>query len=178
MILHQPFLRPKHGNTVEWWAVDVDRITLARCSVATNPKIFVDVVKPVDSTVAVSSRPFEFDPGETAVSVLTDCRKHFNHLKTCPATISEIDETDGEVPEYILLGSRSGIPQGVVHTTDPVFVAWFPSGLAAANPRDHLICYRSKVLLPPDGWEYWCTDARQEFQQLADEFLELIADEG
>ncbi len=67
MILHQSILRPKHGSTVEWWAIDVNRITLARCSAAPSSKILVEVVKPADSPVAVCSQPFEFGFGETAV---------------------------------------------------------------------------------------------------------------
>lgn len=161
---------------MQWWAVDSDSTILARCVVRKGPRFLLQIVRPEEEPVAVSSHPGRSDLGEAAIAILIDCRKRFKRLTICPAAISLIDRQDIAIPEYILLGRPGEVPDGVMHTSDPVFIANYGfCGVAASSNRRHdLISFRSKVHLPPAGWEYWCTDARQEFERLSDEYLEKI----
>lgn len=172
MIFHQAILAPAENGTVEWWAVDAASLTLAYCRVEAGPKIFIEIVRPARQQIAVSSHPLEFDFKKSAIQVLTDCRQRFKHLKTCPAAFSEAAEEDEDIPEYILLSDPRGIPEAILHASDPYFIAMFSLDRPFPDPWKHLISYHSKVQLPEAGWEYWCTDARQEFDRLSVDYFE------
>lgn len=174
MIFHQATFPVGKSATFEWWAVDSNSIILALCRVEKGPKICIDVVKPVSEPVAVSSHPLASDIKKSAECILADCRQRFRHLKTCPAALSETTEAAEEIPEYILMSDALGIPEAVAHTRDPRFIAVFRLDQSFSDPREHLISYRSQVHLPEAGWEYWRTDARQEFDRLSVEYFEEV----
>lgn len=171
MIFHQAVLAPAANGTVEWWAVDANSLTLASCRVETGPKIFIEIVRPMRETVAVTSHPLDYDFKKSAVHILTDCRQRFKHLKTCPAAFSEAAEEDEDIPEYILMSDPLGIPEAIFHSRDPHFIALFSLARPFPDPWKHLISYHSTVPLPEAGWEYWCTDARQEFDRLSVDYF-------
>ena len=174
MILHEQIFNAGKPTVLEWWAVNTDTLTLAKCVVRRGPKFSLEVVKPPRSSFPVRSFPSDFDLGDSAIEVLIDCRHRFKQLSTCPCNISQIRQRDAEIPEYILLGVPGDVPEAIMHTCDPSFVALYQFSRCVAGSRNGLLSYQSKTNLPEAGWDYWCTDARQEFERLSDQYLEQI----
>ena len=173
MIFHEQILHPGETDFLEWWAVNSETLTLARCVVEKGPRFFMDVVTPERKPVALCSHPLNYDLGDAAIGILVDCRHRFGQLAACPCTISQIAEADAEIPEYILLGTPGNLPQAIMHTTDPQFISYYMT-YERMPDRKQMLSYRSRVPLPPAGWDYWCTDARQEFESLSDRYLSRI----
>src|SRR4051812_31587296 len=116
------FYGKKARNTLRWWAVESDSMTLARCVVRRGPQLSLGIVKVDHSDVVLCSRPDCPDRGDAAIGILIECRERHPQLAYRPAIISEID-ADEDLPEYILFGKPSGVPEAVMHTADPQFVA-------------------------------------------------------
>ena len=167
------FYGKKARNSLRWWAVESDSMTLVRCVVRKGPQLSLGILKS-DHSDAVLCYPNCHDRGDAAIGILIDCRERHPPLAYRPAAISELDPDTTDLPEYILFGKHDGVPEAIMHTVDPQFVAMFRIGHSFSNPRHHFASYRSKVHLPPAGWEYWRTDAYQEFERLSEEYFGKI----
>lgn len=172
MVYHEKKFHTPGSSALEWWAVDSDSLTLARCIVKHGPKFALHVLESDAGPVELASHPFHPDFGEAAIGILVDCRNHYAHLAPCPAAIDQIDREDAELPEYILLGESDGPPEAIMHTMDPLFIMDCRKTQSNGGIMNNFISFRSKVHLPPAGWDYWETDAYQEFMRLLDELME------
>lgn len=169
MILHEIPSSPWSNRVFSWWAVDSETLTLARCSIRNRYRLSLGVVRP-DATVPVEAS-FNHPPdlGDAAIGLLFGCRQRFKRLMDAPGLLGPA-RSDLMIPEYILFGDQ-GIPHSIMHTQDPVFIASYVDG-RVPEPKGNLLAYRSNVGLPASGWEYWSTDAYQEFERLSLDYEE------
>lgn len=172
MVYHEKKFHPPGTAALEWWAVDSESLTLARCIVKRGPKFALHVLESDAEPVEWVSHPTPPDFGEAAIGILVDCRKQYAHLEPCPAAIDQIEREEVELPEYILLGDSAGPPEAIMHTKDPLFIVDCRHIEQGFDVMADFISFRSKVQLPPAGWEYWRTDAHQEFIRLMNELMQ------
>jgi hypothetical protein len=76
------------------------------------------------------------------------------HESTCP-------------PEWMLMLSGEGTQPAIIHTIDPLFIAFVDP---LTSRLDAPTYYQSQIDLSVEGWEYWWTDAQDHFEKLAVEF--------
>jgi hypothetical protein len=171
MILHEKKHQSSRASVLEWWAVDRDSLTLAFCQVRMGEKFILRYVRWDKGQGAMETYPVHCDRGEAAINLLIGCREFHRHLPPCPAAIREIDTDQEAIPEYLLLGASGEPAEAIMHTVEPVFIAVFPDGPSMENPKHHFVSYRLGVSLPAAGWEYWRTDAWQEFVALSQHFV-------
>lgn len=169
MILHEQIAPPGKSGSVEWLAVDAETLTLSRCAARKSAKLFIEIIRRSQSPVEESSHPVEFDLGESAIRILCECRESFAVLQDAAAEVTVIGNGQTEIPEYVLLNDASGSMPAIMHTRDPEFIAFCPRDFAdLTQPPAY---YRSSVTLPPEGWNYWLTDAQQEFDRLVEDLV-------
>jgi hypothetical protein len=169
-ILHEISSSLWNPRMFSWWAVDTETLTLARCSIRNRYRLRVNVARPPDGIdPAMDSHQSCKQVGEAAIALLAGCRLRFNYLSDAPGLLGHA-ANDLPIPEYILLGN-GGIPHAILHTLDPRFIASFIDG-RVARPMGNLLVYRSNVDLPPSGWEYWSTDAYQEFERMSQDYTQ------
>lgn len=174
MIYHEKKFRVAGAPALEWWAVDSDSLVIARCRVEKGPRFSLEIVRADKNVPAIASHRFSTDVGESAIAILLDCRKHFMRLAACPAALSLVDRDEVDLPEYILLGEPGEIPSSIMHSSDPVFIAFYQPGELFDKSKQSLVSYSSNIVLPEAGWEYWCTDAHQEIERMLDCYLDDI----
>lgn len=174
MIYHQKRTGTPTLRCIEWWAIDSDTLTMALCRVEKGPRFFMEILRPPRSPDAETSHAVPPDTGEGAIAILMDCRKHFKLLANCPAALSLTNEPPAETDEYLLVGQVGEIPDCVMHTRDPLFIARYANGAPPKDAKESFVAFSSASHLPPRGWEYWSTDARQEIGRLLEEYIQVI----
>ncbi len=168
MILYEKKRLDPKALVLEWWAVDVESLTLAHCRAKRGSRFSLRYVEWSKSADCVEIFPEKCNFSEAAINLLIGCREYHSHFPPCPALIKQISTNQTFIPEYIPLGSPDGPAEAILHTIEPVFVAVFPDGPRMVNARDHFVSYRLVKPLPTAGWEYWRTDAWDEFVRMAD----------
>lgn len=158
-VLHEISSARWNPRVFSWWAVDTATLTLARCSIRRRYRLHVNIISYQDYPKT----------GDAAAALLAGCRLRFHYLADAPGLLGRAAE-DLPVPEYVLLGDGR-IPHAIMHTLDPLFVASFMDG-RVARPMGNLLAYQANSGLPPSGWEYWSTDAYQEFERMSQDYAE------
>lgn len=168
-ILHEISSSRWNPLDFSWWAVDTVTLTLARCSIRNRYRLRVNIVRPDGIDPAGGSHESCLKVGDAAIEILAGCRLRFNYLADAPGLLGHA-ANGVSIPEYILLGD-GGIPHAILHTSDPMFIASFIDG-RTAGPVGNVLAYRSNIDLPASGWEYWSTDAYQEFEKMSQDCAE------
>lgn len=172
MILHEKTRQDTGSPVREWWVVDVDSLTLARCQIRGRGRISIRYVRWDKGGEPVETFPGNSNFGEAAVKILIDCHELHPQFPYCAASVGELEPAElTSIPEYILLSPSAEEPaEAIIHTVEPLFIAVFPDGPLSKDPKDQFVAYRLGKPLPPAGWEYWRTDAWQEFGMLPEEY--------
>lgn len=162
MFLHQQSAADPHAPLCHWWVVELETLTLARCTTNLRSHLSIEIVGPDTTPDAVSSHPFTFLPGPFASRLLTECRLEGNKHRKLTAT-HIIPSGAADMPEWLLLASTGGETPAIMHTTDPVFVTLADPETAVLKSPEF---FRSNVDLPAEGWAYWWEDAQRNFEKL------------
>ena len=141
ILTQQVFEQP--GLDECWWSVHVPTLALIRNS-GKGSELRMEYVKPIEGTVAIQSSPI---PNREILAG----RAKLTHAQANP-------------PEWILLNDpETGTTPAIMHTADPVFIAFADPASAVLRAPEH---FRSSVDLTVEGWTYWWEDAQRAFEKL------------
>jgi len=163
MILHQQLPHSK-SDPLPWFAVHCETLTLALCMpIGNRGRRLLIAVFPhaTDAVITSSLAGMVSAPNVIGELIFADVAKS---LQVLLQRIETLPNPESSLPEYLLLNSLAGTAPAIMHTSDPVFIAFADPATAILRAPEH---YRSSVDLSVAGWEYWWTDAQQHFEKLS-----------
>lgn len=174
MILHQQLPQPKTGPLDPWFAVHCESITLALCTSwdTQGKRIQIEVFDhPKDAAIESHLSTGIRAPNVIGSLISEDICKD-RKLRPGPIEVSAILSYESQPstidyqppPEYLLLNSLDGTAPAIMHTADPVFIAFADPATNVIRAPEH---YRSSIDLTVDGWAYWWEDAQRAYEKLA-----------
>ncbi len=175
MILHQQIPQPTRGPLLPWFAVHCETITLALCTSFDNQgrRIQLEVFDhPKDESIKSHLSTALRTPNVVGSMISDDICKH-GSFRTGLIEVTAIHSDDSQpstinsepLPSYLLLNNlHDGTTPAIMHTADPVFIAFADPATAILRAPEH---YRSSVDLTVEGWAYWWEDAQRAFEKLA-----------